>query len=170
MATDASIHALVITGGHGFEPGPFWEMFDSFEDFSYDTVVFPDAFEYLNVETAKNYDALVFYDMWQEITVDQQAAYLELLKSRQTDCVLASRADFVPRMGGVQPNRRRGLGGRQRDSEAQRPIHHPRSLTPVIQRRKGCRILRLRMRHTAISTLILMCMPFSRPNTRRARR
>ena len=79
MATDASIHALVITGGHGFEPGPFWEMFDSFEDFSYDTVVFPDAFEYLNVEAAKNYDALVFYDMWQEITVDQQAAYLELL-------------------------------------------------------------------------------------------
>jgi type 1 glutamine amidotransferase len=79
MATDASIHALVITGGHGFEPGPFWEMFDSFEDFSYDTVVFPDAFEYLNIEAAKNYDALVFYDMWQEITTDQQAAYLELL-------------------------------------------------------------------------------------------
>ena len=79
MATDANIHALVITGGHGFEPEPLWEMFDSFEDFSYDTAVFPDAFEYLNVETAKNYDALVFYDMWQEISADQQAAYLELL-------------------------------------------------------------------------------------------
>ena len=79
MATDTTIHALVITGGHGFEPEPFWEMFDSFEGFSYDTVVFPDAFEYLNVEAAKNYDALVFYDMWQEITADQQAAYLELL-------------------------------------------------------------------------------------------
>ena len=79
MATDANIHALVITGGHGFEPGPFWEMFDSFEDFSYDAVVFPDAFEYLNVEAAKDYDALVFYDMWQEITADQQVAYLELL-------------------------------------------------------------------------------------------
>ena len=79
MATDANIHALVITGGHGFEQGPFWEMFDSFEAFSYNTVVFPDAFEYLNVEAAKNYDALVFYDMWQEITADQQAAYLELL-------------------------------------------------------------------------------------------
>ena len=79
MATDANIHALVITGGHGFEQEPFWEMFDSFENFSYDTVVFPDAFEYLNIEAAKNYDALVFYDMWQEITADQQAAYLELL-------------------------------------------------------------------------------------------
>ncbi len=79
MATDAKIHALVVTGGHGFEQEPFWEMFSSFENFSYDTVVFPGAFDYLNVETAKNYDALVFYDMWQEITADQQAAYLELL-------------------------------------------------------------------------------------------
>ena len=79
MATDAKIHALVITGGHGFEGEPFWEMFSSFENFSYDTAVFPGAFDYLNVEAAKNYDALVFYDMWQEITADQQVAYLELL-------------------------------------------------------------------------------------------
>ena len=79
MATDAKIHALVVTGGHGFEQEPFWKMFSSFENFSYDTVVFPGAFDYLNVEAAKNYDALVFYDMWQEITTDQQAAYLELL-------------------------------------------------------------------------------------------
>ena len=79
MATDAKIHALVVTGGHGFEQEPFWEMFSSFENFSYDTVVFPGAFDYLNVEAAKNYDALVFYDMWQEIAADQQAAYLELL-------------------------------------------------------------------------------------------
>ena len=79
MTTDAKIHALVITGGHGFEAEPFWEMFDSFENFSYDTVAFPDAFDYLNVEEAENYDALVFYDMWQEITPAQQTAYLELL-------------------------------------------------------------------------------------------
>ena len=79
MVTNTKIHALVITGGHGFEQEPFWQMFNSFENFSYDAVAFPDAFEHLNVEAAKNYDALVFYDMWQEITPDQQAAYLELL-------------------------------------------------------------------------------------------
>lgn len=79
MATDTKIHALVITGGHGFEHEPFWEMFNSFGNFSYDTAAFPEAFSYLNVEAAKDYDALVFYDMWQEITADQQAAYLELL-------------------------------------------------------------------------------------------
>lgn len=79
MATNAAIHALVITGGHGFQEKPFWEMFDSFENFSYDAVTFPEAFKYLSVEGAKAYDALVFYDMWQEITPAQQQAYLELL-------------------------------------------------------------------------------------------
>ena len=125
MATDTNIHALVITGGHGFEQGPFWEMFDSFENFSCDTVVFPDAFKYLNAEAAKNYDALVFYDMWQEITTDQQAAYLELLNRGKTDCVSASRTDFVPRVGRVQSCRRWGLDARQRYSKTRRPIYHP---------------------------------------------
>ena len=79
MTTNAQLHALVITGGHGFQAEPFWEMFDSFDNFSYDAVTFPDAFKYLNLEGAKAYDALVFYDMWQEITPAQRAAYLDLL-------------------------------------------------------------------------------------------
>ncbi len=74
-----SIHALVITGGHGFQEEPFWEMFDSFENLSYDAATFPEAFKYLSIEGAKDYDTLVFYDMWQEITLEQQAAYQDLL-------------------------------------------------------------------------------------------
>ena len=74
-----SIHALVITGGHGFQEEPFWEMFDSFENFSYDAATFPEAFKYLSIEGVKDYDTLVFYDMWQEITLEQQAAYQDLL-------------------------------------------------------------------------------------------
>ncbi len=74
-----SIHALVITGGHGFQEEPFWEMFDSFENFSYDAATFPEAFKYLSIEGAKDYDTLVFYDMWREITLEQQAAYQDLL-------------------------------------------------------------------------------------------
>jgi uncharacterized protein len=76
-----SINALVITGGHGFQAEPFWAIFDSFEDFSYDAVTFPDAFKHLSVEGAKDYDALVFYDMWQDIAPEQQTAYLELLNA-----------------------------------------------------------------------------------------
>ena len=55
-------------------------MFDSFENFSYDAVVFPEAFEKLNPEGAKPYDALVFYDMWQEISEAQQSTFIEALQ------------------------------------------------------------------------------------------
>ncbi len=79
MATNGKIHALVITGGHGFQEEPFWDIFNSFENFSYDAVTFPDAFKYLSIEGTEDYDALVFYDMWREITPAQQAAYLDLL-------------------------------------------------------------------------------------------
>ena len=74
------IHALVVTGGHGFQEEPFWDVFNSFDDFSYDVVTFPSAFQHLSVEGAKPYDVLVFYDMWQEITSDQQRAYLDLVR------------------------------------------------------------------------------------------
>lgn len=79
MTAKQNKHVLVITGGHDFQPEPFWEMFDSLDNLSYEAETFPDAFQHLSIEGAKDYDALVFYDMWQEITPAQQAAYLELL-------------------------------------------------------------------------------------------
>ena len=79
MATKQRNHVLVITGGHDFQPEPFWGMFDSLDNLSYEAATFPDAFGHLTVEGAKGYDALVFYDMWQEITPAQQAAYVNLL-------------------------------------------------------------------------------------------
>jgi hypothetical protein len=78
--TTRKIHALIFTGGHGFQQEPFWEMFNSFDNVSYDAVTFPDAFKHLNVEGAKGYNVLVFYDMWQEITPEQQREYLNLLR------------------------------------------------------------------------------------------
>jgi len=72
------IKGLIITGGHGFQEEPFFEMFDSFEDFSYDAVVFPEAFGKLTPEAAEPYDALVFYDMWQDINEAQKSAFIEL--------------------------------------------------------------------------------------------
>jgi len=74
------LHGLIITGGHGFREEPFFEMFDSFENFSYDAVVFPEAFEKLTPESAEPYDALIFYDMWPEITPEQQSAFLNILR------------------------------------------------------------------------------------------
>ncbi len=74
------LNALIITGGHGFQEEQFFEMFDSFEDFSYDALVFPAAFEKLNPESAEPYDALVFYDMWQDINDAQKSAFIELTR------------------------------------------------------------------------------------------
>jgi len=76
----SKFHGLIVTGGHGFQEEPFFEMFDSFENFSYDAVVFPEAFEKLTPQAAKPYDVLIFYDMWPEITPEQQAAFLEILQ------------------------------------------------------------------------------------------
>ena len=80
MGERDQIHALVSTGGHGFQEKPFFEMFDSFENLSYDAVVFPEASEKLNPGAAELYDALVFYDMWQEISEARQSAFIDLLQ------------------------------------------------------------------------------------------
>ena len=71
---------LIVTGGHGFEKSAFYELFDSFEHLEYDTVTQPRGNEMINSSTINNYDALVFYDMFQEITADQKAAYLDVLE------------------------------------------------------------------------------------------
>ncbi len=80
MNTPTKLRGLIITGGHGFSEKPFFEMFDSFENFSYDAVAFPEAFEKLNPQGVEPYDALVFYDMWQEIDTEQQSNFTEILK------------------------------------------------------------------------------------------
>lgn len=74
------VKALIVTGGHGFQEDQFFAMFDSFEDFSYDAVVFPDAFAKLTPAAAKPYNTLVFYDMWQEINEAQKSAFIELTR------------------------------------------------------------------------------------------
>lgn len=78
--TNAQKKILIITGGHGFEKQPFYEVFDSYSDLDYDTIVQPKGNELINSATVNDYDALVFYDMFQEITDDQKAAYLDLLE------------------------------------------------------------------------------------------
>lgn len=72
---------LIITGGHEFEKQAFFDMFDSFTDLKYDALVQPLGNEMLLKSMINKYDALVFYDMYQEITESQKAAYLKVLKA-----------------------------------------------------------------------------------------
>ena len=71
---------LVITGGHDFEQQEFFEMFDSFEGMNYDWLVQPEANKLLESGETGEYQAFVFYDMYQNITAAQQEAYLAALK------------------------------------------------------------------------------------------
>ncbi|MBO9616298.1 MAG: ThuA domain-containing protein [Dyadobacter sp.] len=73
-------HLLVITGGHGFEKVPFYNMMDSLGNFTYDHIEQPKANELIASPAIDKYDALVFYDMNDSITPSQKRAYLRLLQ------------------------------------------------------------------------------------------
>lgn len=74
------IRVLVITGGHAFEHEAFFEMFDSFSSITYTEVTQPDANQLYSSPMMNKYDALVFYDMVQEITDEQKEAFINLLE------------------------------------------------------------------------------------------
>jgi type 1 glutamine amidotransferase len=69
---------MIITGGHDFE-STFFEIFDSYQDVAYDTMSQPAFNRFITTNTIDEYDALVFYDMWQEINKVEKKAYLKLL-------------------------------------------------------------------------------------------
>ena len=71
---------LIITGGHDFENGPFFNMFKNMPDISYTNMAQPEANEIYGSPEIKKYDVLVFYDMVQEISDTQKQALTALLK------------------------------------------------------------------------------------------
>lgn len=67
-----AIRILVVTGGHDYNKEEFNRMLSSLDpSVSYKVSEFPAAFEMFTPEKRKQYDVLVFYHMWQEITDDQ---------------------------------------------------------------------------------------------------
>jgi type 1 glutamine amidotransferase len=65
---------LVVTGGHAYDTTEFFEMFDSMEGLDYEHALKPDVWKLL--EEGKEFDAMVFYDMWQEIGEKEKELYL----------------------------------------------------------------------------------------------
>lgn len=74
------LNILVITGGHGFDEKPFFEMFDSFQDITFTRLVQPEANTQLGTIDPKTYDAIVFYDMPKSIAEQDKSNYYNLLK------------------------------------------------------------------------------------------
>lgn len=74
------IKVLLITGGHGFQHQPFYDVFNSISSISYDTMVQPKANAFIASGEIDKYDVLVFYDMEDSIPASHQQAYIDLLR------------------------------------------------------------------------------------------
>ncbi len=73
-----SLKILLVTGGHIFDEDRFFGMFFSFGDLRVDTLSQPLANRALLSDSVAKYDAIVFYDMWQEISPEEKEAYRAL--------------------------------------------------------------------------------------------
>lgn len=74
------VRVAVITEGHSFDRDAFTQMFDSLEHITWKEHKNPDAQKLFKPENSRNYDVLVFYDTWNEITDDLKKEYLDLVK------------------------------------------------------------------------------------------
>ncbi len=72
------VKIMLVTGGHAFDTIQFFEMFDSLAGIEYEHFNQPKANEKLVKDLAKDFDVLVFYDMWKTISEKEKAAYLKL--------------------------------------------------------------------------------------------
>lgn len=74
------IRVLIITGGHDFEREPFFNLFKSLETLSFQEAQHPGAYDFFQPEKANQYDVIVLYDMWQDISEEEKKNFINLLK------------------------------------------------------------------------------------------
>jgi type 1 glutamine amidotransferase len=72
------IKIMLVTGGHDFDQKEFFEIFDAMEGVEYEHFEQPKANEKIAKDLAKDFDVLVFYDMWKTISESEKAAYIKL--------------------------------------------------------------------------------------------
>jgi type 1 glutamine amidotransferase len=73
------INVVVITGGHGFEEGPFFTLFEGHDDIEYVRAPQKDHSEIFENVSSWDYDVVVLYNMTQEISPKRQANFVKLL-------------------------------------------------------------------------------------------
>ncbi len=74
-----SYKILIVTGGHDFEKELFYNVFDKMKGIEYSTVVQPEANQVYNSDLIGKFDAIVFYDMVQDITDQQKESFINML-------------------------------------------------------------------------------------------
>lgn len=71
---------LVVTGGHSYDTVAFRKLFSDNQGIKADMIAQPGANRAMAEGEFTRYDAVVFYDMWQDITSDQKQAFVDLTK------------------------------------------------------------------------------------------
>ena len=68
------LRTLVVTGGHSYDTAEFELMFKQYEDLELEFVIKPRAWKLL--AGGENFDVMVFYDMWEEISEAEKEIFL----------------------------------------------------------------------------------------------
>ena len=74
------IKIMLVTGGHSFDTVQFFQLFDQMDEVEYEHFAQPEANKAIADGRGEDFDVMVFYDMWDEISSDEKAAYLKLTK------------------------------------------------------------------------------------------
>lgn len=74
---------MIVTGGHDFDRKEFFGMFDQFAEVKYVEFQQPRANEAIESGNLEAFDLLVFYDMYDSITVGQKDAYYKLFEEQK---------------------------------------------------------------------------------------
>jgi uncharacterized protein len=80
LAAD-KLRLLVISGGHDFQTNAFFQVVKDNPSVTYRAFTHPNAHAQLRPEAAKDYDVMVCYDMWQPITDEAKADFMNFLKA-----------------------------------------------------------------------------------------
>lgn len=75
-----SPEVLVITGGHAYDTLEFFEMFNSLEGISFDSISYPAARDLLSSPEIGKYDLLLFYDYIPDMPMADSATFRDLTK------------------------------------------------------------------------------------------
>lgn len=74
------VKIMLVTGGHSYDTIQFFQLFDALDGIEYTHFAQPDANQAIAGGVAEDFDVLVFYDMWREISEVEKSAYIELTK------------------------------------------------------------------------------------------
>lgn len=83
LAAQQKVHVLVITGGHDYDTSAFNRMWDEMPGMSWELVVQPIANQWIAAGRLERFGALVFYDMYDSISSDEQMGYVNLVKQKK---------------------------------------------------------------------------------------